>query len=91
MQMHDGEDEYAMRFDAVQQTVRETVNETSADLRFDFRPQCWIGKGVLNGDVDFTGEVQSETRFAIFVVDDTFHELFICFRVEGEVHSANRR
>jgi hypothetical protein len=40
-----------MRFDAVENTVRETVNEATANFRVDFRPHGGIVESVLDGGV----------------------------------------
>jgi hypothetical protein len=38
MQVHDGEDEYAMRLDAIQNSVWKATNETPVYLIFYFWP-----------------------------------------------------
>lgn len=58
MQVHDGENENAVRLNAVEYAVRETVNETASDLVVDSRPHRRIIDGIRDAGVDFTREVK---------------------------------
>jgi len=90
MQVHYGEDEYAMRLDTVKHAIRKTMNETSTDLVFCFGPHGGIIDSILNRGVNLAREVESESYLAVLIVCNGIYEFILCFRMEGVFHIANR-
>ena len=79
MQMHYGEDKYAARIDAEEDTIRESICETAANAVFDHRPSRWISENVLDGSIYFNGEVVAQSLFACFIVVDRLVEFGFSF------------
>ena len=59
MKVHDGKDENAMRLDAIEHAIGETMNQAPAAFFFHFRPQHRIVESIPDASVDFDGEVKS--------------------------------
>ena len=60
VEVHDGQNEYAMRLKTVQDPVREPVNQASPHLRLNLRPHRGILEGVLYPRVDLACKVKPE-------------------------------
>ena len=88
--MHDGENENAVWFNAVQNAIREAVDQAAMNFIRDFRPQGWIIDGILNRRIDFSREIKSQAGVTAFVVSNGRTEFFFRLGMERERHLANR-
>ncbi len=88
--MHNGNDEDAVFFDAVQNAVRETVREATADISAKYRPSLRQLKYSLDRRSDLEIESRSETGFTRFEIVDGLAEFFIRFGMERMLHVVNR-
>ena len=68
MEMHRCHDDYFVRIDAVQKSVREAMNKTPTRAQAENRPPFRMFANTLNGRVDFVQKVDSEARRLEFVV-----------------------
>lgn len=82
MEMHYGEDEYSVSFNAVEYTIRESAGKTATDIAILRWPSFGVGKDVLNRCMDFYRKVFTETGFAFFVVVNCFVKFYLGFRME---------
>ena len=68
MQIHYGEYEYFIRFNAIENTIRKTVNEITANLTFQGRPGKRIRDYIPNTGIYFDGEIIAKSLFTIMVI-----------------------
>jgi hypothetical protein len=88
MEMHDGKDENAVLFNAVQHPERKTMGQASPDIRLNFGPQGGVAEGVLDCGVDFAGKVEAKSRIASIVIGNAGFKFLFRLGVEGEFHGA---
>ena len=78
-QVHHCEYEYSELLQAIKDAIRETVDETTPNVAFNYWPVFGVVDYVLYGGKDLGGEIIAQAGVAVLIIINSCFEFFFCF------------